>query len=763
MKKIILLLICFILISALPLMATKKIPLKIGTYENPPKIFTDENGEISGFWADITEEIANRENWEIQWVHGTWDQCLQRLKNNEIDIMVDVGLTPERQEKFTFSKETVLLSWVRIYKKNGSDIQTILDLEGKKIAGLMGSFDLNGPEGLKTITRKFKINCEIIEMENYNEIFQALENNQIDAGLVDKDFGNIHSINFNIEKTPIILQPAYMNFALTKKASLTPYLVERIDAQIRELKENNNSIYYHSIDKYLDGNGDIIFFPLWLKLVFVIIFSLTVIFFIFNNMLRHQVAKKTAQLQESEKQLIMFAENIPGFVSIYKIYPDGHRRYIYRGPGLENIVGKELARKISEEPDSYFDLIPEEDLLALNNASNTAMENNESLDFEYRLKIDDSHIIWVRVLFKLIPIENGVILCNGLVFDITERKNAEKELIKLSTAVTQSPSVITITDTDGILEYVNPKFTELTGYTLEEAVGQNPRILKSGEMPDNIYAELWKTISSGKEWRGEFHNKKKNGELFWEAATISPIFDKQGRIINFIKVAKDITERKLAEEQIKKDLKIKTALIQEIYHRTKNNMAVISAMLSIQARYSDSEYVKSSFREIRNKIKAMSLVHQKLYQAKDLSNINLKDYIKDLTSLIMQSYGSLSKKTKIKFDLHDVKVSIDSAVPLGLIINELISNIFKHAFPNNQEGEIFIRLFIEKNKTINLELCDNGVGFPENFNPCKNSSMGLASVFSIVENQLKGEISVKSENGLKWHIKIKDNLKKARI
>ncbi|OPX25562.1 MAG: hypothetical protein B1H06_07235, partial [Candidatus Cloacimonas sp. 4484_143] len=218
-----------------------------------------------------------------------------------------------------------------------------------------------------------------------------------------------------------------------------------------------------------------------------------------------------------------------------------------------------------------------------------------------------------------------------------------------------------------------------------------------------------------------------------------------------------------AEEQIKKDLKIQTALIQEIYHRTKNNMAVISAMLSMESRRSENEYVKSTFREIRNKIQAMSLVQQKLYKAKDLSNINLKEYIEDLAKLIMRSYGELSAKIEIKFDLHDVKILIDSAVPLGLIINELVSNIFKHAFPNRQEGEIFIRLIQEKDKTISLEIIDNGIGFPQNFDPRKDGSMGLASVFSIAENQLKGEISVKSENGLRWHIKIKDDKKKERV
>lgn len=125
MKKLMLVLLFLI---TLPL-EVNAITLKIGTYENPPKIFTDEKGNVSGFWADITKYIAHQENWEIEWIHGTWNQCLQRLENNEIDIMVDVGLTPSRAERFTFSNETVHLSWTRIYKKRGSDIQTILDLK----------------------------------------------------------------------------------------------------------------------------------------------------------------------------------------------------------------------------------------------------------------------------------------------------------------------------------------------------------------------------------------------------------------------------------------------------------------------------------------------------------------------------------------------------------------------------------------------------------------------------------------------------------
>ena len=142
--------------------------------------------------------------------------------------------------------------------------------------------------------------------------------------------------------------------------------------------------------------------------------------------------------------------------------------------------------------------------------------------------------------------------------DISERKQAEKELTKLSTAATQSPTVIAITDTKGNLEYVNPKFTELTGYTFEEAISNNTNFLKSGDMPEEVYDKLWETISSGKKWRGEFHNKKKNGELYWESASVSPIFNEYGKIINYLKVAEDVTKSKRNEQ------------IQHIIHQISN-------------------------------------------------------------------------------------------------------------------------------------------------------------------------------------------------
>ncbi len=156
--------------------------------------------------------------------------------------------------------------------------------------------------------------------------------------------------------------------------------------------------------------------------------------------------------------------------------------------------------------------------------------------------------------------------CRVLAFahNVTARTQVEHQLRQLWRAIEQSPNTIVITDPDGVIEYANPKFTATTGYTLIEALGQNPRILKSGDMPPQEYQRLWATITAGGEWRGEFHNKKKSGELYWEWASISPILDAEGNIINYLAVKEDITARKAAEEALRQSSASNRALLNAI-------------------------------------------------------------------------------------------------------------------------------------------------------------------------------------------------------
>jgi PAS domain S-box-containing protein len=171
----------------------------------------------------------------------------------------------------------------------------------------------------------------------------------------------------------------------------------------------------------------------------------------------------------------------------------------------------------------------------------------------------------VEINGKLLIDENGKLIgLQGSARDISGRKKTELQLRQLQRAVEQSPAVVIITDLRARIEYVNPKFTEITGYTLEEVVGNNPKILKSGYSSSEVYRDLWKTITSGNTWRGEFHNKKKNGELYWELASISPVLNEKGEATHYIGIKEDITVRKLQEEEIRQSEEKHRSLIEQM-------------------------------------------------------------------------------------------------------------------------------------------------------------------------------------------------------
>jgi len=175
----------------------------------------------------------------------------------------------------------------------------------------------------------------------------------------------------------------------------------------------------------------------------------------------------------------------------------------------------------------------------------------------------DGHVIWGETHVSVVRDPDGTFrYLLAMIQDITGRKQAEVALQKVSTAVEQSPAAIVITDTKGAIEYVNPRFVEMTGYTLAEVLGQNPRILKSGGHSRDFYKGLWDTIMAGEVWHGQFHNRKKNGELYWEQASISPIKDARGRITNLVAVKEDITERRKTEERLKES----EEMFAKIYH-----------------------------------------------------------------------------------------------------------------------------------------------------------------------------------------------------
>jgi PAS domain S-box-containing protein len=227
----------------------------------------------------------------------------------------------------------------------------------------------------------------------------------------------------------------------------------------------------------------------------------------------------------------------------------------------------------------------------------------------------------------------------------------------------------------------------------------------------------------------------------------SPILEGERGVVGAVSVNQEITERKRGEELVKKSLAEKEILLRELYHRTKNNMAVITALLSMQAEGSGDARLKGAFASAIDRIQSMALVHKKLYEAKDLSSINLKAYIEDLVSLLLKSYSVATGALTLVSDMDEVLVLIDTAIPCGLILNELISNALKYAFPEHRGAEIRIGLHRGEDGAIELAFSDNGRGAPEGFSFRRDGHLGIWNVYALGEQQLQGRVDFDSASG----------------
>ena len=276
--------------------------IRVGQYDNPPKIYEDDQGNVIGLFPDLLGYIAVQEGWTIEYVKGTWTECLDRLENNTIDIMVDVAYSDERAEKYDFNNVEILSNWGIIYKTMGSNIESIDDLENKKMAVMKGSIHTEGEGGIKSLVNKWSINCTFIELENYYQVFEILDEGGAEVGVVNRLFGLLNENDYYVEKTQIMFNPRKLMFAFPKKAEMNQILIPRIDEQLLKLKEDPNSLYFIIIDKYIYGHEAIIL-PEWLVLTLIFTIGLLITFISASFVLNRAVKSRTAELQEAHDNL----------------------------------------------------------------------------------------------------------------------------------------------------------------------------------------------------------------------------------------------------------------------------------------------------------------------------------------------------------------------------------------------------------------------------------------------------------------------------
>jgi PAS domain S-box-containing protein len=330
-----------------------------------------------------------------------------------------------------------------------------------------------------------------------------------------------------------------------------------------------------------------------------------------------------------------------------------------------------------------------------------------------------------------------------------ERNKTEKTLKeseeKYRALMNDAGDAIVLADTNGNVLEVNKKAEELLGYTKEELSNMNIAQIHPEEELERIIAafKVSTTLNDGQV-------RRKDDKIVPVDITRSVIEYAGKKVI--LGIFRDITEHKRVEEQIRASLKEKEVLLQEIHHRVKNNMQIISSLLNLQAGYIEDKKYLDMFQESQNRISTMSLVHEKLYRSKDFTKINFKDYTINLANGVFQSFGGRSSGIMLNLNIDDVEIGIDSAIPCGLIINELVTNSLKYAFPGEKKGEIKIVLGKKDGNEYELTVSDNGIGFPEDIDFSKTETLGLHLVSMLAEHQLSGKINLDRSRGTEFSI-----------
>jgi two-component sensor histidine kinase/DNA-binding NarL/FixJ family response regulator len=283
-------------------------------------------------------------------------------------------------------------------------------------------------------------------------------------------------------------------------------------------------------------------------------------------------------------------------------------------------------------------------------------------------------------------------------------------------------------------------------------------IMKASEARQEMPARL-EIVESEEEYLAEYGRivatklEKKVRELE-EALDLRKKADDELRRIN-TELTMEIGERRKVEEKLRASLAEKEVLLKEVHHRVKNNLQIISTLLDLQADTIHDDVLQKSLKDCQDRIKAMALIHEKLYESSDLARIDFWEYIEGLVGHLLSSYVDDPQRIVMKVDVGDIQMGIDRAIPYGLIINELVSNAIKHAFPNGRSGEIAISLRADDGGGLILTVADNGVGLPPGLDFRNTETLGLQLV-NLLTKQLRGELSILNDGGAAFIIRFKN-------
>ncbi|MBD3415054.1 MAG: PAS domain S-box protein [Candidatus Aminicenantes bacterium] len=456
-----------------------------------------------------------------------------------------------------------------------------------------------------------------------------------------------------------------------------------------------------------------------------------------------QRKKSEKALKESEERYRTLFETVAEGILIADL---GDKKFKYANPSICRMLGYESKELLAM---GVEDIHPKESLDHVISEFQAQARGEKTLAPDIPCLRKDGSILYANISTKKAVIDGEQ--CNvGFFTDITKRKQAETALKeseeKFRTITENSADAIFITDQQGNYQYVNKEACEMLGYSKEELTEMSIADLSRKEPVDespNIFKQILKT---GRVFT-EIELRKKDGNYL--PTDLNTVVLPNGLVYGS---CRDITIRKKAETQLQKSLKEKNVMLQEIHHRVKNNMQIISSLLNLQSQNVTDKKALESFQTCRERIKAMALIHESLYESQNLAEVDFSNYVKKMTTHLYASHRTLSDRVNLSVDIDQIFLDVNRAIPAGLIINELVSNAFTHGFPEKKKGSVSIKIKAEGKDSYSLEVADTGVGLPKSYDWKNPITLGLKLVTDLVK-QIDGTLTISQKKGTVVRIK----------
>ncbi|MBF0259706.1 MAG: transporter substrate-binding domain-containing protein [Desulfamplus sp.] len=434
--------------------------IKIGVYNFSPLVFIDDTGTASGFFPDILNYIAQKEDWEITYIPGSWSECLTRIENKEIDLQVSIAYSAKRAEQLDFS-DYLIMDWATVFKQKGSPIQTIFDLQDKTVSVVKSGITT---DNFKQILDQFNITCNMVEKNENRENLKAVHDKEADAGVCPNIYGTMVENGYDIERTPIVFSPIRLGFATPKDTNRE--ILSILNRYIAELKADRGSVYYDLRNKWT-GYGNDKILPKWLLPALLILLCLFVMLALFNIALKRKVKTKTSELVAANRELslsedryrILFEQAMQDieerklaeaalkqseeifsyfmkYSPVYVFFKDDQIRSLRLSSNYETMLDRPLEELLGK---TMYDLFPSD--LARRMVADDLRILKENREIVVEEEFNGRHYSTIKFP---IHIKGKPCYLAGYTIDITDRKRAEEESHKLQQQLLQAQKVESI-------------------------------------------------------------------------------------------------------------------------------------------------------------------------------------------------------------------------------------------------------------------------------------------------------------------------------